>query len=80
MMQVLIYYCDFVVNIMLGFNDIMEVKDVFMNGIVLMVIYFIYIFLVVIKEGDLKNVGFVVLIEKNFVVYGMLILLIIIVG
>lgn len=76
----MIYYRDFIVNIMSGFNDIMEVKDVFMNGIASMAIYFIYIFSVVIKEGDSKNVGFVVLIEKNFAVYGMLISLIIIVG
>lgn len=55
-----------------GSNDIMEVKDAFMNGTAPMAIYSTYILPAVIKEGDPKNVGFVVPTEKNSAVYGML--------
>lgn len=50
----------------------MEVKDAFMNGTAPMAIYSTYILPAVIKEGDPKNVGFVVPTEKNSAVYGML--------
>lgn len=65
---------------MFGLNDVIEIKDVFMNGIVLMVMYFMYIFLFVYEEGDLKNIGFVILEEKEKVVYGIVFGLIILVG
>ncbi len=55
-----------------GSNDIMEVKDAFMNGTAPMAIYSTYILPAVIKEGDPKTVGFVVPTEKNSAVYGML--------
>ena len=44
----------------------MEVKDAFMNGTAPMAIYSTYILPAVIKEGDPKNVGFVVPTEKKF--------------
>ena len=43
-----------------------------MNGTAPMAIYSTYILPAVIKEGDPKNVGFVVPTEKNSAVYGML--------
>ena len=72
MMQALTYYHDLAANTMPGSNDIMEVKDAFMNGTAPMAIYSTYILPAVIKEGDPKNVGFVVPTEKNSAVYGML--------
>lgn len=72
MMQALTYYRDLAANTMPGSNDIMEVKDAFMNGTAPMAIYSTYILPAVIKEGDPKNVGFVVPTEKNSAVYGML--------
>lgn len=72
MMQALTYYRDLTANTMPGSNDIMEVKDAFMNGTAPMAIYSTYILPAVIKEGDPKNVGFVVPTEKNSAVYGML--------
>lgn len=50
----------------------MEVKDAFMNGTAPMAIYSTYILPAVIKEGDPKNVGFMVPTEKDSAVYGML--------
>ena len=72
MMQALTYYRDLAANTMPGSNDIMEVKDAFMNGTAPIAIYSTYILPAVIKEGDPKNVGFVVPTEKNSAVYGML--------
>lgn len=72
MMQALTYYRNLAANTMPGSNDIMEVKDAFMNGTAPMAIYSTYILPAVIKEGDPKNVGFVVPTEKNSAVYGML--------
>ena len=70
--RALTYYRDLAANTMPGSNDIMEVKDAFMNGTAPMAIYSTYILPAVIKEGDPKNVGFVVPTEKNSAVYGML--------
>lgn len=80
MLNVLVFYKELVKNMMSGLNDVMEIKDVFMNGFVLMVVYFIYILFVVFKEGDFVNLGFVVLMEKLFVVYGMVMFLMIMIG
>lgn len=66
MMQALTYYRNLAANTMPGSNDIMEVKDAFMNGTAPMAIYSTYILPAVIKEGDPKNVGFVVPTEKKF--------------
>ena len=68
----MMHYRDLAANTMPGSNDIMEVKDAFMNGTAPMAIYSTYILPAVIKEGDPKNVGFVVPTEKNSAVYGML--------
>ena len=72
MAQALQYYRQLAMNTMPGSNDIMEVKDAFMNGTAPMAIYSTYILPAVIKEGDPKNVGFMVPTEKNSAVYGML--------
>ena len=70
MAQALQYYRQLAMNTMPGSNDIMEVKDAFMNGTAPMAIYSTYILPAVIKEGDPKNVGFMVPTEKNSAVYG----------
>ena len=49
MMQALTYYRDLTANTMPGSNDIMEVKDAFMNGTAPMAIYSTYILPAVIK-------------------------------
>lgn len=72
MAQALEYYRALAANTMPGSNDIMEVKDAFMNGTAPMAIYSTYILLTVIKEGEPQNVGFVVPTEKTSAVYGML--------
>lgn len=72
MAQALEYYRSLAKNTMPGSNDIMEVKDAFMNGTAPMAIYSTYILPAVIKEGNPQNVGFIVPTEKNAAVYGML--------
>lgn len=72
MAEALEYYRSLAKNTMPGSNDIMEVKDAFMNGTAPMAIYSTYILPAVIKEGNPQNVGFVVPTEKNAAVYGML--------
>ncbi|MGL5698288.1 MAG: ABC transporter substrate-binding protein, partial [Kluyvera sp.] len=72
MAQALTYYRALAANTMPGSNDIMEVKDAFMNGTAPMAIYSTYILPAVIKEGWANNVGFVVPTEKTSAVYGML--------
>lgn len=72
MSQALGYYRDLAATTMPGSNDIMEVKDAFMNGTAPMAIYSTYILPAIIKEGDPQNVGFVVPTEKTAAVYGML--------
>lgn len=72
MAEALDYYRSLAKNTMPGSNDIMEVKDAFMNGTAPMAIYSTYILPAVIKEGNPQNVGFVVPTEKNAAVYGML--------
>nr|WP_275166172.1 extracellular solute-binding protein [Citrobacter koseri] len=58
MAQALEYYRALAANTMPGSNDIMEVKDAFMNGTAPMAIYSTYILPAVIKEGEPQNVGF----------------------
>lgn len=72
MLEALNYYRQLSANTMPGSNDIMEVKDAFMNGTAPMAIYSTYILPAIIKEGDPNNVGFVVPTQKNAAVYGML--------
>lgn len=66
------YYRDLAATTMPGSNDIMEVKDAFMNGTAPMAIYSTYILPALIKEGNPQNVGFMVPTEKTAAVYGML--------
>ncbi len=66
------YYRDLAATTMPGSNDIMEVKDAFMNGTAPMAIYSTYILPAIIKEGHPQNVGFVVPTERTAAVYGML--------
>ena len=70
MTQALDYYRQLAANTMPGSNDIMEVKDAFMNGTAPMAIYSTYILPAVIKEGDPQNVGFIVPTEKTSAVFG----------
>ncbi|MGK9173416.1 ABC transporter substrate-binding protein [Yokenella regensburgei] len=72
MTEALDYYRSLAAYTMPGSNDIMEVKDAFMNGTAPMAIYSTYILPAVIKEGDPQNVGFMVPTEKSSAVYGML--------
>lgn len=72
MTQALSYYRDLAANTMPGSNDIMEVKDAFMNGTAPMAMYSTYILPAIIKEGDPQNIGFVVPTEQTPAVYGML--------
>ncbi|QMI05289.1 ABC transporter substrate-binding protein [Citrobacter sp. RHB25-C09] len=72
MSRALDYYRELAANTMPGSNDIMEVKDAFMNGTAPMAIYSTYILPAIIKEGDPQNIGFVVPTEKTPAVYGML--------
>ena len=66
------YYRELARYTMPGSNNVTEIKDAFMNGTAPLAIYSTYILPAVIKEGDPKNVGFVVPTEKNSAVYGML--------
>ena len=55
MMQALTYYRNLAANTMPGSNDIMEVKDAFMNGTAPMAIYSTYILPAVIKGAIRKT-------------------------
>lgn len=72
MTEALAFYQQLAQSTMPGSNDIMEVKDAFMNGTAPMAIYSTYILPAVIQEGDPQNVGFMVPTEKTSAVYGML--------
>lgn len=72
MTRALSYYRDLAANTMPGSNDIMEVKDAFMNGTAPMAMYSTYILPAIMKEGDPQNIGFVVPTEETSAVYGML--------
>lgn len=53
-----------------GSNDIMEVKDAFMNGTVPMAVYSTYILPAIYSEGYAQDIGFSVPNEKSQAVYG----------
>lgn len=72
MTEALAFYQQLAQNTMPGSNDIMEVKDAFMNGTAPLAIYSTYILPAVMQEGDPQNVGFMVPTEKTSAVYGML--------
>lgn len=71
MSKALRFYKDLAANTMPGSNDVMEIKDAFMNGSAPMAVYSTYILPAVFKDGNPDNLGFVVPTEKSSAVYGM---------
>lgn len=72
MAQALAFYQALAKDTMPGSNDVMEIKDAFMNGAAPMAIYSTYILPAVYGEGDPQDLGFVVPNEKSQAVYGMI--------
>jgi len=72
MKQALDYYRQLAATTMPGSNDVMEIKDAFMNGSAPMAIYSTYILPAVFADGDPANLGFMVPTQKNAAVYGMI--------
>ncbi|MDK1253300.1 ABC transporter substrate-binding protein [Cronobacter dublinensis] len=72
MREALEYYRELAALSMPGSSDVMEIKDAFMNGTAPMAIYSTYILPAVFKEGDPKDLGFVVPTKKSAAAYGML--------
>lgn len=70
MLQALDYYRLLATFSMPGSNDVMEIKDAFMNGTVPMAIYSTYILPAVYSEGKASDLGFAVPTEKSKAVYG----------
>ncbi|MBK5143612.1 carbohydrate ABC transporter substrate-binding protein [Budviciaceae bacterium BWR-B9] len=70
MRQALDYYKQLAHSTMPGSNDVMEIKDAFMNGTVPMAIYSTYILPAVYSDGDPQDLGFAVPTEKMPAVYG----------
>ena len=70
MQQALDYYRQLATFSMPGSNDVMEIKDAFMNGTVPMAIYSTYILPAVYSEGKAADLGFAVPTEKSKAVYG----------
>ena len=71
MAKALAFYRDLSATTMPGSNDVMEIKDAFMNGSAPMAIYSTYILPAVFKDGNPADLGFVVPTEKSSAVYGM---------
>lgn len=71
MAKALAFYRDLAATTMPGSNDVMEIKDAFMNGSAPMAIYSTYILPAVFKDGNPADLGFVVPTEKTSAVYGM---------
>ncbi|MDK9356449.1 ABC transporter substrate-binding protein [Lelliottia sp. V106_10] len=72
MANALAFYRDLAATTMPGSNDVMEIKDAFMNGSAPMAIYSTYILPAVFKDGNPADLGFVVPTEKTAAVYGMI--------
>ena len=72
MSKALAFYRALAANTMPGSNDVMEIKDAFMNGSAPMADYSTYILPAVYKDGNPANLGFVVPTEKSSAVYGMI--------
>lgn len=72
MAKALAFYRDLAATTMPGSNDVMEIKDAFMNGSAPMAIYSTYILPAVFKDGNPADLGFVVPTEKTAAVYGMI--------
>lgn len=71
MREALEYYQKLAALSMPGSNDVMEIKDAFMNGAAPMAIYSTYILPAVYKDGDPQDLGFIVPTQKSSAVYGM---------
>lgn len=72
MAKALAFYQALAATTMPGSNDVMEIKDAFMNGSAPMAVYSTYILPAVFKEGNPANLGFVVPRETSSAVYGMI--------
>ncbi|MGL4725488.1 MAG: ABC transporter substrate-binding protein [Scandinavium sp.] len=71
MHSTLAFYRDLAATTMPGSNDVMEIKDAFMNGSAPMAVYSTYILPAVYKEGKPQNLGFMVPTQTGPAVYGM---------
>lgn len=71
MAKALAFYKALAATTMPGSNDVMEIKDAFMNGSAPMAVYSTYILPAVFQDGNPANLGFVVPTEKSSAVYGM---------
>ncbi|HDS9359139.1 TPA: ABC transporter substrate-binding protein [Enterobacter cancerogenus] len=71
MSKALAFYKNLAATTMPGSNDVMEIKDAFMNGSAPMAVYSTYILPAVFSEGNPSNLGFVVPTERSSAVYGM---------
>ncbi|WP_314141507.1 extracellular solute-binding protein [Buttiauxella noackiae] len=72
MLASLNYYRDLALYTMPGSNDVMEIKDAFMNGTAPMAVYSTYILPAFYADGSPQDLGFVVPTEKSPAVYGMI--------
>ena len=70
MQQALSFYQQLAKTTLPGSNDIMEIKDAFMNGTVPMAVYSTYILPAIYNEGFAEDIGFAVPAEKSQAVYG----------
>lgn len=72
MLASLNYYRDLSRYTMPGSNNVMEIKDAFMNETAPMAVYSTYILPAIAQEGSLADLGFVVPTEKTSAVYGVI--------
>lgn len=72
MLASLNYYQQLARYTMPGSNDVMEIKDAFMNGTAPMAVYSTYILPAFYKDGTPQDLGFMVPTEKSPAVYGMI--------
>lgn len=72
MLASLYYYRDLSRYTMPGSNNVMEIKDAFMNETAPMAVYSTYIPPAIAQEGSLADLGFVVPTEKTSAVYGVI--------
>ncbi|HHQ5968633.1 TPA: ABC transporter substrate-binding protein [Enterobacter hormaechei subsp. steigerwaltii] len=72
MLASLNYYRDLSRYTMPGSNNVMEIKDAFMNETAPMAVYSTYILPAIAQEGSLADIGFVVPTEKTSAVYGVI--------
>ncbi|WP_407304736.1 extracellular solute-binding protein [Enterobacter hormaechei] len=72
MLASLNYYRDLSRYTMPGSNNVMEIKDAFMNETAPMAVYSTYILPAIAQEGSLVDIGFVVPTEKTSAVYGVI--------